>query len=382
MIRIVLAAVLAAIALHVAGPVPAQAEDTVTLTDLAGREVRVRVPVGKMILGEGRFLPSLAILEPEAPERRVAGMMGEFARYDPATYAQYLKAFPAIADIPVLGRGSTASFSLEAAIDAAPDVAIFSLGGVHGPGPHDEDIVGRLQAAGIPVLFIDFRIDPLVNTPRSIELLARLLGREARGRDFLAFYAQNLQRVRAGLDGLEARPSVFMEIRVGLRQDCCEAMGRQMMGRFIDWAGGRNHVGEKIPGTHGMVSLEYLLTRQPDHYVGTAIGNAGGRTAPGRIVLGAGAGEDEARSSLAAALTRPGFGELDAVKRGRAFALWHHFYNTPLNVVAVQALAKQLHPERFRDLDPRATLEAFFARFQPFPVDGTYWVALTPDAAG
>lgn len=353
------------------------ARNTITLTDLAGRDVTVTVPVRSMILGEGRFLPSLAILDREDPVRWVAGMMGDFKRFDPATYARYRAAFPAIDKIPLLGSTGPSSFSLESALVAGPEVAVFSLGSVHGPGPRDKDIVEKLQAAGIPVLFIDFRIDPLANTPRSVDLLARLMGREERGRAFLAFYERELQRVRDGLRDLSVRPSVFMEIRVGLRSGCCEAMGRQMMGRFIDWAGGRNHVGERIPGTHGMVSLEYLLANQPDHYVGTAIGNAGaGRQRPGSIVLGTGADGVVARRSLAEALRRPGLQQLEAVREGRAFAIWHHFYNTPLNVVAVQALAKQLHPGRFQDLSPRATLATFFERYQPFPVDGTYWTGL------
>ena len=41
----------------------ASAGETVTLTDIAGREVTVEVPVKHMILGEGRFLPSIGILD-------------------------------------------------------------------------------------------------------------------------------------------------------------------------------------------------------------------------------------------------------------------------------------------------------------------------------
>ena len=67
----------------------ALAKDQVTVTDIAGRTVTVHVPVERMILGEGRFLPSLAILNREDPVRRVAGMMADFRRFDPAPSAQY-----------------------------------------------------------------------------------------------------------------------------------------------------------------------------------------------------------------------------------------------------------------------------------------------------
>ena len=65
-----------------------------------------------------------------------------------------------------------------------------------------------------------------------------------------------------------------------------------------------------------------------------------------------------------------------AVKEGRAFAVWHHFYNSPFNVAAVQAFAKWMHPELFADLDPHATLQTFYTRFQPIPLNGVYWTGM------
>ncbi|MBO6838753.1 MAG: Fe3+-hydroxamate ABC transporter substrate-binding protein, partial [Alphaproteobacteria bacterium] len=58
--------------------VSAQAKDLVTVTDLAGRTVEVAVPVQRIVLGEGRFLPSLGILDREDPTARIVGMMGDF----------------------------------------------------------------------------------------------------------------------------------------------------------------------------------------------------------------------------------------------------------------------------------------------------------------
>ncbi len=367
-----------AVALIVTGTaLPVVARQQVTIKDIAGRTVEVQLPVQRMLLSEGRFLPSIAILDRENPIQRIAGMMGEFKQYDPTTYAQYRNRFPEIENIPIVGQGGAASFSVEAALAAAPDVAIFGLSSGHGPGAKSHEVIEKLAAAGVPVVVIDFRIDPLVNTPKSIELLGRLMGQQEEAAAFLSFYEAQLGVVRDRLSGVEQRPTVFIESRVGLREACCEAMGRQMMGRLIDWAGGRNLVGDAIPGTHGMVSIEYLLANQPDVYVGTAIGAATtSKQPPGRIVLGARATRTEAHASLRQAAARNGISQLDAVKSGRAYAIWHHFYNTPMNVVAVQAMAKWLHPTLFADLSPSRTVQTYFDRFQPFPLDGVYWVGL------
>lgn len=351
--------------------------DVMTVTDVAGRSVEIDVPVRKIILGEGRFLPTLAILDREDPVKWVAAMMGDFKRFDRASFDAYAEKFPALRDVPEVGANGAASFSSEHAIGVKPDVAIFGLGSGHGPAEHNKEILARLDAAGIPVVVIDFRREPLENTPKSIKLLGQLMGKEAEATAFVDFYEKNLQIVSERLKNVTHQPTVFIEMRVGLRDVCCETTGNQMLGRFINWAGGHNIVAEKIPGTHGVVNPEFLIAKQPDIYVATAIGNFPPTDVDtNRVILGAGAPADAAAASLRRAVKRPVVAELSAVSRGRAFAIWHHFYNTPMNVAAVQAMAKWFHPDAFTDLDPHATLEAYFERFQPMPLDGVYWTGL------
>lgn len=370
------ASVIGAVAMYVAAA-SAHAKDVITITDLAGRTVDVAVPVERIVLGEGRVLPTLGILDREDPTQRIVGTMGDFEQFDAAGYADFSKHFPGVEDITRVGKSGSYTFSLEAVVSQRPDLVLLGIGGGHSPSERHTDILEKLEAAGIPVVFIDFRIEPLVNTPASLRLLGRLMGRQDEAEEFIAFYEMNLAKVSEGLAGLETRPTVFLESRVGLRPDCCEAMGNKMMGRFIDWAGGINLLGEQIPGTHGTVALEYLLTHQPDHYFATAIGSPSTvEEFPERIVLGAGVDEETARTSLSLVRARKGLKELSAVQEGRAFAVWHHFYNTPMHVAAVQAMAKQLHPERFRSLSPEATLQAYFDRFQAVPLNGVYWVSL------
>ena len=56
------------------------------------------------------------------------------------------------------------------------------------------------------------------------------------------------------------------------------------------------------------------------------------------------------------------------------------FYGEPLNVYALQRLAKWLHPTTFRDLAPEATLDGLLARLRPVDLSGTYAIGLGPDA--
>ncbi len=44
--------------------------------------------------------------------------------------------------------------------------------------------------------------------------------------------------------------------------------------------------------------------------------------------------------------------------------------------MAVQRIAKWLHPDLFRDMDPDATLRSLHERFLPIPYQPGYWVSL------
>ncbi|AKJ29741.1 ABC transporter substrate-binding protein [Caldimonas brevitalea] len=353
----------------------AQPADRIELVDLAGRRVELPAKVDRLLLGEGRFLPTLAILERDAPLRRVVGTMGEFERVDPDGYAVWARHHPDLDRLPRIGRTAVGSFSVEQAIALRPQVAIFGLEG-HGPAPKDRETIARLQAAGTAIVFIDLRQDPLVNTPRSVTLLGRILGREQEAAAFTRYYES---QVRLVTQRLRARrppsPSVFLESRVGLVDGCCETMVG-MLGKLLDAAGGLNIAHGLIPGEHGNLNPEYLIARQPDVYIGTAIGANAPSHKSLRIVLGAAASRETARASLQRAASRRGMAQLHAVQRQQAYAVWHHFYNSPLNVVALQVMAKWLHPDLFHDLDPQATLGEMYRRFQPIPLTGEYWIGL------
>jgi len=349
------------------------AVDARQVTDLAGRTVEVPEKIERIILGEGRFLPTLAILDRD-PTQRLVGIMADYERLDPAGYKQYADRFPALAKVQRFGLTSEASFSSEKAISLSPQLAILGADGGHGPTAKSLDTIAQLEAAGAAVIFIDLRQDPLVNTPKSIALLGEVLGREQEAADFIAFYQDALKRVTEPLAAANPpKPKVFLESRVGLGDQCCESMSKGMLAHLVAAAGGQNIADGLLPGVAGTINPEFLLTAQPDLYVGTAIGSAGEGPDSKRLSLGAGVTPSVALTSLARNGKRPVLVDLQAVAQGRSYSVWHHFYNSPFNVAAVQALAKWFHPALFAGLDPTATLADAYRRFQPVPLDGVYW---------
>ncbi|MGL4437011.1 MAG: ABC transporter substrate-binding protein, partial [Giesbergeria sp.] len=230
----------------------AWAQGTHTVTDLAGRAVTLPTRIDRILLGEGRLLPVLGMLDPANPAQRLVAMMGDYETLDPAGYAQWQQKFPQLDKVARVGRAGSSSFSDELAIAQRPQLAVFGLSGGHGPSKGDREIVSRLEATGIAVVFVDFRQDPLKNTPLSIELLGKVLDRRERAQAFVAQWRSALDRVRSGLALVPAsarKPSVFLENRVGLADDCCATMVG-LVGLLLDAAGGANMARGLIPGEH------------------------------------------------------------------------------------------------------------------------------------
>lgn len=349
--------------------------ETVTVTDLVGREVTVELPVERFVVSEGRYIPLLALLRPENPVRGLVGTMSPLGWTQPEIERQLHEKFPAAKEIARFGSRSAVSVSAEKIIELQPSLAIFGLND-HGPDSKNAELIAQFEAGGISVVFIDFRQDPAANTVRSIELIGRLLEAEARAADYIAFHRERWETVISRTNELRERPSVFVHIHPG-RHDCCWAMADGMLGPMVGLAGGRNIANAVAPGPFSHHTAEFLLHEDPDVWIGTASGRVGEYLANERpVAIGPGMDAEMARQSLERYLSAPEFRSLTAVRSGRAHAIWHNFYNSPFNIVALEAFARWIHPDLFADTDPQATLQEIFDRYLPFELDGVYFASL------
>ncbi|EFV40824.2 putative periplasmic substrate-binding transport protein [Hafnia paralvei ATCC 29927] len=343
-----------------------------TVTDIAGRSVEVPAKVDRILLGEGRLFYAVSLLEGQKPFDRIVGWQGDFRKLDPQTYAVYQAKFPEIDKIPLIGNTTADSVSPEKVLTLNPDVAIFGLSG-HGPG-RDSQLVKQLEKAGVPVVFVDFRTSPLKNTLPSMRLLGQVLHREQQAENYINFYQDNVRLVTDITSKIpdSQKPKVFIELKAATSDDCCGTAGNGNMGDFIDLAGGNNIAKGLLPGALGQINLEKVLSADPDVYIASGA-KAPNAKDPG-IKLGAQVDEQQARDSLNLAMQRTGISTLKAVKEGNSHAIWHSYYNSPYNVLAVQAFAKWIYPEKFASLDPKKTMDSMYQQFLAVDPSGTYWV--------
>ena len=360
-------------------PHAGRAAGPLDIRDIAGRTVRLNGPAQRIILGEGRQIYLLAALDREAPFQRVVGWRDDFRKADLDGYTIYEKRFPQIAKLPTFGGWKEGAFDIEQVIALRPDVVVMNLESK--VAIDDAGLIPKLAAVGIPVAFIDFREKPFENTERSIAIMGQILGREDRAEALAAYRRAQIARVTQRLEGYTGhRPRVMIERAAGYDESCCMSFGNENFGRMVALAGGRNIAAGLIPGTFGTVNPEQVVAAQPEMVIVT--GSNWRLFAPDGAWVGVGPGADQdlARARLRKLMDRPAYRTLDVARSGRVHAIWHQFYDSPYQFVAIQALAKWLHPDLFADLDPDATFREFHQRFLPVDYHPGYWVSLSPTA--
>ncbi len=343
-----------------------QAGAEVSATDITGRTVTLPEAADRIILGEGRHLSVLGLIHDD-PVALVAGWRLD-KPLDPPTMQAYRQKFPAIDRIASVGAGNR-DLSVETVIALEPDLVVLSL--IDEKDPAMTVARQQLEAAGIPVAYVDFFSHPQENSIPSLRLLGALTGAEAKADEFAQFYQTRLERIRTRLaDPAIPRPRVFMHVHAA-PIGCCSTVGPGVFHDFVTTAGGLNIGAETVKGVLGNVSLEYLVGADPDVYVATGGSHMASR---GGLVLGSGVDAGTAQASFDALVAAPGFVSLRAVEQGRAAGVWHLFNDSPVHIALIEYLARLLHPDLFADVDPTATLNEIQTRFSPVQVSGTWWV--------
>lgn len=344
-----------------------------TVTDILQRHVAIPDNPQRIVVGEGRMIYTLALVEEGNPVKRVVGWPGDLQRLDRQTWDRYTTAFPAIKTIPVIGNANYSQISVEKIIALRPDLVILPVYAKQASN-HDS-FQQQLTDAGIPVIYIDTRVEQLKNTVPSLKILGEALNDQAKAQRFIAFYQQHMNLIRDRLQQAKpVRPSVMLQLHIGRREVCCTTVGHGNMADLLAFAGGDNIAAGRFSSVFGQISPESVIAANPQVYVVTGMGGA---EQSGQLQLGPQVNPMQAQQSFAQALQRETLlSSLPAIRNGRAIAVWHNFYMSPWHLLDVEIFAKAFHPELFSDLDPQKTLEEMNREFLPIPEKGTYWTNL------
>jgi iron complex transport system substrate-binding protein len=371
---VILCAVLALSAVFPSGKKQADSStsgngETITVTDLAGRNVVIKMPVKKVSINwtgsGGAFMSMSALLEKDAAGY-ISSWDGGLQKYRFDMWEQYRGVIPALENIPIVGGVEYNDFNLEMLINLKPDLVIWTLG-VRQQAM--ETVDPALAKAGIPLIYIDHHAETIENHSRTTRLLGKIFGKEERAEEMIDFYVKNMNLIGNRLGNATEKPVVYMEVAMSGPDGYGNTYANNFMwGAMIVKAGGIN-MADGIVSNAAPVEPELVISKNPEYIIFTG---SYWPNAPASIRMGYLSSEEETRRLIGNYLKRPGWASLDAVKNNRVFAIHHGLGREVYDVAAIAFLAKCIHPDLFADIDPMAMLKDYYDRFLPYGISGVW----------
>lgn len=344
-------------------------KNTVTVTDLAGRTVSVKVPVERVVLASSRDLHEFAAVAGTDFIKKIVGWGPDLRNSDKDTYDKFSEKYPEIKNIPEVGYYGNQDFSIEKVVSLNPDLIIFPM------YQYDQakgDLT-RFEQAGIPVVFTDSYLYTLENSTKSVTLLGQLLGKEKRAREITDFYDEQTNIVYSRVAKInKPKPRVYIESGFMGASKYGITYGSKCWGSIVSKAGGDN-IAKDFTSQSSTITPEFLLDANPDIII---ITGSNWPARPDTMRLGYYADKTASKALLRAYLKRPGWDSLKAVQNQEVYSIFHTFDSRIYSFAGLQALAKWFYPEEFKDVDPEAGIKEFHKRFMPIDYSGVWMMGL------
>jgi iron complex transport system substrate-binding protein len=343
----------------VTGVVP----ETVTVTDAAGREITIDLPVERVCYLNPAIAEGLRIVD--AWDRVIAK--------DNYTFDTII--FPGIEDLPELPYANSGLIDYEKILELQPDVLLVLPAG----GSIDlEEAIAKLEPE-VPVISV-FDTYNAETWSKGIELLGAIMQQEDKASEFVTFVQEIENTVTSKTKGLTdtEKPGVFLKVS-GWTIDQFSSFTNELafIKKLMDVAGGRN-IAAGLPSMGGWVQdidPEWLIIQEYD-YVLVDIWRS---YYPGAMGLGVKDTSlvETVREEL---VNMSELSDSKAVADGNLYLMDHELIMSIRYPMLLAYTAKILHPDLFSDMDPEAFMNEYLTRFlQIEPCSGSYGVFMYPN---
>ena len=346
-----------------------------SFTDLAGRDVELDKAPERVLLGEGRSIFATGILNTEDPLDKVVGIGSDLKKNVPDYYNVLEEKLPKVTELPEVGAISKGDVTVENLVSLDPDLIVLSKDQYD--ASQEAGLTEKMDQAGLKYAVTDFRAKPLENTTKSMEIFGEIFGKEERAEEFNKEWQKTVDLVKERADKVKDKPKTFVWRAAGV-MDCCGSWNNSNIAQLVNEAGGENVADGIIPGEVGAVTPEKVLEADPDMVIATGGDWSEKKDDEGNPVgyaaVGYGIGEDEAEASIAKLPSnQPGFENLRAVKEHKLHGMWHQFYNSPFNYLALLQIAKWINPEAYEDMDVDKEWMQAQEKYSPVAGEGTFF---------
>ena len=349
----------------------------IEVTDLAGKTYSFDKPLDKVIIqwsGSGGPFMTMSALFGKDVCSHIAAMDDGLQKYRMDMYEDFVKSVPELAKVKNIGSMDEDDFDLEGALSSGAQAAIVPIGLQKSIS---ESIQPKLEAAGIPVVYMDYHAETLENHTKSVEMLGNLFGKEDRAKELIDFYTSHVNPVYTKTQEIlktKQRPKVYIEVGMKGPSEYGNSFSNTYSWGCLCYNVGGTSIGDGVLKEGGPLEPEYVLSSNPDKIIFT------GSYWPSQadsIRLGFESTEESTNKLVAAYLARQGWNELNAVKNGEIYVVHHGVGREIYDCASIEALAKFLYSDEFADLNPTKTLQEFYQKFLPYEFSGVWYMKYT-----
>lgn len=199
-----------------------------------------------------------------------------------------------------------------------------------------KEALADLKRTGVPVFLFDCR--KFESMARNMEILGSIVGKESEAKEYASIVNKHLGKIKQRTKDLPAgkKPRVYLEAD----KDCITFGSISEGARIIELAGGRN-VAAGQTAAAPVVNSRWVVAKNPRVIVKFV-----GSTPDG------GVSEAVIKNKKDGIAARAEWKKIAAVKEDRIYLLTCDICSGPRAVVGLAYLAKWLHPDLFKDLDP------------------------------
>ena len=305
-----------------------------TITTATGKNVTIYKPLRRIVVLNTDIAEAIRVL---GARDRIVGISD--------TIAKRSGYFPVISKKPVVGTWK--EIDPEAVLRLEPD-AVFTYG--RWPGP--EYIEDKIPT--IMVIRLDFFKPEELR--QGMETLGYLLEEEANASKYLNWHDEYVSEIETKVSAIPEyeKPVVFLDkSNVDSISERKTYSRGTAMHQLCELAGGRNMaVMAELEGSYPAIETEKILEQNPDVIVG--LSRKGGYRTDDESGL-----EEEYKRIV----ELPGFNNITAVTEGRVYLMDGSIAFGTVYPVGLAYMAKWLHPDLFKDLDPQAIHQEYIDKF-------------------
>ena len=342
-------------------------DSQIIVKDLDGNEITLEKPLENVIIqgsSSGGPFMTMMYLDKDNFLSKISAMDDSVRNDRNDFYTRLSKVMPEIDNIDRVADFIDNDFSYEAIISLDAD-------GIIAPISYKTQIDAIKEKIDIPVFYIDYHSQDFDKHIASTRLISEVTGLEKNLDELIEFYTSRVKPIINKEFPEEEKPIVYVEHGYEGEKEYGNSYGsNKMWGKILEDCGAHN-IGSDALGADEAVPLssEFVLSNNPEKIILTG---SQWIEKPHSMKMGYDTSKKDVKEKIELYNSRPGWSDLKAMKDKEVYVISQQLVRDMSDFYSYEFLAKALHPETYKDLDPDKDLKEFYDKFMPVGLEGTW----------